>query len=89
MYWLKHRNANYNNKLEVTAKIKTDTDALTPEQEAAITEALKLASLTPEDAASTSSPPSSHGTNDSTPASDAAAAGTDAQGPQGTTQTDA
>lgn len=55
MYWLKHRNSNYNNKLEVTAKIRTDNDALTPEQEAAITEALKLASLaTDEDEPSTS-----------------------------------
>jgi len=55
MYWLKHRNANYNNKLEVTARIKQDNEALTPEQEAAITEALKLASLTDEDAPSISS----------------------------------
>jgi len=55
MYWLKHRNANYNSKLEVTARIKTMDDTLTPEQEAAITEALKLASLTDEDAPSISS----------------------------------
>ena len=61
MYWLKHRNANYNNKLEVTARIKQDNEALTPEQEAAITEALKLASLTDEDAPSTSLPPSDNG----------------------------
>lgn len=61
MYWLKHRNANYNNKLEVTAKIKTENDALTPEQEAAITEALKLASLTEEDAPSISLTPSDNG----------------------------
>jgi len=60
MYWLKHRNPNYNNKLEVTARIKQDNDALTPEQEAAITEALKMASLGDEDVASLSSSPSSH-----------------------------
>ncbi len=60
MYWLKHRNPNYNNKLEVTARIKQDTDALTPEQEAAITEALRLASLTDEDVLSTSVPIPSH-----------------------------
>ncbi len=60
MYWLKHRNPNYNNKLEVTARIKQDNDSLTPEQEAAITEALKMASLGDEDAASLSSSPSSH-----------------------------
>ncbi len=57
-YWLKHRNPNYNSKLEVTAKIKTENEALTPEQEAAITEALKLASLTDENAPSISISPS-------------------------------
>ena len=61
MYWLKHRNPNYNNKLEVTAKLKHEDDKLTPEQEAAITEALKLASLvTDEDASSTSLPNSNN-----------------------------
>jgi hypothetical protein len=59
MYWLKHRNANYNNKLEVTARIKQDNEALTPEQEAAITEALKMASLSDEDATPISSSPPS------------------------------
>jgi ACT domain-containing protein len=49
MYWLKHRNPNYNNKLEVTARLKTVDNELTPEQEAAIAEALKLASFTEED----------------------------------------
>lgn len=60
MYWLKHRNPNYNNKLEVTARIKQDNDSLTPEQEAAITEALKMASLGDEDVAALSSSPTSH-----------------------------
>lgn len=60
MYWLKHRNANYNTKLEVTARIKQENDSLTPEQEAAITEALKMASLGDEDVASLSSSPSSY-----------------------------
>lgn len=45
MYWLKHRNPHYNTKLEITARLKQVEDALTPEQEAAITEALRLASL--------------------------------------------
>jgi hypothetical protein len=49
MYWLKHRNPNYNNKLEVTARLKNMDEELTPEQEAAITEALKLASFTDEE----------------------------------------
>ena len=48
MYWLKHRNPNYNNKIEVTARLKNVDDELTPEQEAAITEALRLASFTDE-----------------------------------------
>lgn len=61
MYWLKHRNPHYNNKLEVTARLKHEDDKLTPEQEAAITEALKLASLTEEDAPSTSLPTSNNG----------------------------
>ncbi len=76
MYWLKHRNPNYNNKLEVTARIKQDNDALTPEQEAAITEALKMASLGDEDVALSSStsshdqpqPPSTDGTTGGTDA---------------------
>ena len=64
MYWLKHRNPHYNNKLEVTARLKHEDDNLTPEQGAAITEALKLASLAEEEfsVASASLPPSSHGT---------------------------
>jgi hypothetical protein len=45
MYWLKHRNANYNTKLEVTAKIKTEQEALTPEQRALIEKAIELSAL--------------------------------------------
>ncbi|MDD5041710.1 MAG: hypothetical protein PHX87_05065 [Candidatus Peribacteraceae bacterium] len=81
MYWLKHRNPHYNNKLEVTARLKHENDNLTPEQEAAITEALRLASLT-EDDPSTSSislPPSSHGTTP-TDAADSEAVAPDVQG---------
>ncbi|HAI98332.1 TPA: hypothetical protein DCL30_02165 [Candidatus Peribacteria bacterium] len=73
MYWLKHRNANYNNKLEVTAKIKTENEALTPEQEAAITEALRLASFSDEDI-STSLPPNIHGQSADSPPAAAPAA---------------
>lgn len=64
MYWLKHRNPHYNNKLEVTARLKHEDDNLTPEQEAAITEALRLASLTEDECSLSSSslPPSPHGT---------------------------
>lgn len=77
MYWLKHRNPNYNNKLEVTARIKQESDTLTPEQEAAITEALKMASLGDEDMTSLSTSPSSHDTQEP-PAADGAARDTDA-----------
>jgi hypothetical protein len=59
MYWLKHRNPHYNSKLEVTARIKSLDDKLTPEQEAAITEALRLASITGDE--SFTFPPSSNG----------------------------
>lgn len=76
MYWLKHRNPNYNNKLEVTARIKQDSDTLTPEQEVAITEALKMASLGDEDISSLSSSPSSHDTP--SPATDGTAGDSDA-----------
>lgn len=72
MYWLKHRNPNYNNKLEVTARIKQDNDTLTPEQEAAITEALNMASLGDEDVATLSSSPSSHDKQQTAPADGAA-----------------
>lgn len=78
MYWLKHRNQNYNNKLEVTARIKQDNEALTPEQEAAITEALKMASFTNEDAPSISSSQSTNDSESQTPVQDAATSATDA-----------
>ncbi len=71
-YWLKHRNPNYNSKLEVTARIKQENDALTPEQEAAITEALRLASITDEDLSLSS--PSSHAKGEPLPGAEAPAA---------------
>ncbi len=54
MYWLKHRNPNYNTKLEVTAKIKTQDEALTPEQRALIEKAIELSALGGEMSASIS-----------------------------------
>lgn len=45
MYWLKHRNPHYNTKLEVTAKIKSQDEALTPEQRALIEKAIELSAL--------------------------------------------
>ena len=43
-FWLRHRNDNYKNKIEVTTREKVDE--LTPEQQKVVKQALKLASLT-------------------------------------------
>ncbi len=42
-FWLRHRNPKFKDKVEITTKIKHN-DELTPEQEATVREALKLAS---------------------------------------------
>jgi len=47
IFWLKHHHPNYATKVEVTARLKADNEILTPEQEALVTRALKLASLIP------------------------------------------
>lgn len=47
IFWLKHHHPNYATKVEVTARLKADNEILTPEQEALVTKALKLASLIP------------------------------------------
>lgn len=47
-YWLKHRHSAYSNRLELTAKVKTETDSLTPEQEVAVRKALNLAAFNEE-----------------------------------------
>jgi hypothetical protein len=41
-FWLKHRNPNFKEKVEVIARIERD-DQLTPEQEQVVREALNLA----------------------------------------------
>ena len=41
-FWLKHRNDNYKNKIEITTK--EDLEELTPEQEKVVREALELGS---------------------------------------------
>lgn len=43
-FWLRHRNDNYKDKIEVTTK--EDNQALSPEQAKVVKQALKLASLT-------------------------------------------
>lgn len=48
IFWLKHHHPNYATKVEVTARLKADNEILTPEQEAIVTRALKLAALLPE-----------------------------------------
>lgn len=47
IFWLKHHHPNYTTKVEVTARLKSDNEILTPEQEALVTKALQLASLIP------------------------------------------
>lgn len=47
IFWLKHHHSAYATKVEVTANLKNQNEALTPEQEALVTKALQLASLTP------------------------------------------
>lgn len=48
IFWLKHHHPAYATKVEVNARLRADNEALTPEQEALVTRALKLASLLPE-----------------------------------------
>lgn len=43
-FWLRHRNDNYKNKLEITTK--EENEALTPSQQKIVRNALKLASIT-------------------------------------------
>lgn len=43
-FWLKHRNDNYKNKLEITTK--DDPEELTPAQARVVKQALKLAKIT-------------------------------------------
>lgn len=43
-FWLKHRNDNYKNKLEITTK--EDSEQLTPSQAKIVKQALKLANIT-------------------------------------------
>jgi hypothetical protein len=46
--WLRHHHTKYGQKIEITANI-SQQDELTPEQEAVVREALRLASLLPEE----------------------------------------
>ncbi|MFZ3057715.1 MAG: phBC6A51 family helix-turn-helix protein [Minisyncoccales bacterium] len=46
--WLRHHHSKYSQKIEITANI-SQQDELTPEQETVVREALRLASLLPEE----------------------------------------
>jgi len=48
IFWLKHHHPAYATKVEVNARLRADNEILTPEQEALVTKALKLASLLPD-----------------------------------------
>jgi hypothetical protein len=48
VFWLRNHHTSYTNRVEITAKMKTE-EKLTPEQEELITKALKLVALQPED----------------------------------------
>ena len=47
VFWLKHHHPNYTTKVEVTTRLKADNEVLTPDQEALVNKALRLASLIP------------------------------------------
>lgn len=47
IFWLKHHHPSYATKVEVTARLKHDDEQLTPEQEALVVKALKLAAMVP------------------------------------------
>lgn len=48
IFWLRNHHPSYAAKLEVTARLKADNEVLTPEQEALVTKALRLAALLPD-----------------------------------------
>jgi len=48
IFWLKHHHPAYATKVEVNARLRADNEILTPEQEALVTKALRLASLLPD-----------------------------------------
>lgn len=48
-FWLRHRNPKFRERLEVNANFQSPQDELNPEQEAVVREALRLASIIPEE----------------------------------------
>ena len=53
IFWLKHHHPTYGTKIEINGHLKTSLEALTPEQEALVRRALRLASLDTSDAKDT------------------------------------
>lgn len=47
IFWLKSHHPAYTTKMEVTAQLKSQDESLTPEQEAIVTKALKIAAMIP------------------------------------------
>ena len=47
IFWLRNHHPSYATRVEVTAKLKHDDEQLSPEQEALVMKALKLASVLP------------------------------------------
>ena len=48
-FWLQHHHPTYTDKLEISGHLEHSTEALTPEQEKVVRQALKLASLHTDD----------------------------------------
>ena len=63
VFWLRNHHRKYANKLEVNANIKNLNEQLTPEQQATVEQALRLASLI--DTTSSEEQKQTHGTNTS------------------------
>lgn len=47
IFWLKHRHNTYSTRIEVNAKVQQVIEELSPEQQALVEQALRLASLAP------------------------------------------
>ena len=45
IFWLKHRHAAYKTRVEISGKVETASEKLSPEQEALVQQALKLAGI--------------------------------------------
>lgn len=84
-FWLKYHHPKYANKIEVEANIKQLDEKLTPEQETVVREALRLASLLPEEESQEDNKPNeNHDTNELSTTSQEVQLQSPAVGPSGT-----